>query len=235
MARNKTLGSILDLYRSHAKLSGNPAHHAQLRDSQVRLLASFYETLHAAHDWPHLNIEREYALQAGQRLWDFAPDFDLDRIRRIYVKEGGDWVPLRPAVTQCDYASYDSALGERSWPVVAWRIWEGEKIEVWPIPDQNGDAATHNGYLKVEGVKARGPFFDDTHVCLLDDLMIALFAAAETLSDPRARQEKRLQAEARKQQLLGNLHKARSTQLFVQPAPAPRARDFPTYKVGDAT
>lgn len=237
MARNKTLGFILDLVRSEARLSVNPAHNAQSHDTQVRLIRRIYDELWEGNVWPHLVIRRTYQLQDGQKLYDFAPDFDISRIEHIYVKDGGEWAKLRPEIAECDYSEYDSDLDERAWPARAWRLYEDEKVEIWPIPDQNGDAATLDGYIKVVGVGARPAFVEDTDICVLDDRLIALYAAAELFfadGNEKMGSIKFQLAEKRKLSILGNVVKKRTVKLFGGSQPAVNPRMFPHYTDGDA-
>ena len=241
MARNKTLGSILDLYRSEADVSLNPAHNEQARDKQVKLLQRIYETLWEDHIWPHLRTYRDYPAQALQRYYDFSADFDVSRIEKIEVKFGGQWRSLRTAITACDYRRIDSDIAANGYPIEAWQLREDEQLEFWPIVDTNGDATTFEGYLRVWGIRALPAFVADADRCLLDDRIIALYAAGETIIARGKPGDKALgslklgKAEDRKTQLLGNLQPGKSTQLFVgKDCCDPRMRNA-NYTEGQAT
>ncbi len=244
MARNKTLGQILTLYRQEARISSNPAHNADVRDAQVAILQRLYESLWEDNDWEHLKIERDYQLQTGQRLYSFNTDFDLSRIYQIKVKDGGEWVPLRPQITPGDRATYESALGEQAWPVRAFQVTEGEQIEMWPIPDRDGDAATLDGYVRVYGMRKLPAFVADGDVCLIDDRIIALYAAAEHFFASEKEKIGAIKmgiAERRKTRLLGAMNKVDVIPMFKGQAAAlsgqcPGGRPMtPTYRTGDAT
>jgi hypothetical protein len=99
MARRKTLVALLDDLRAETHGSLNPAHNKQARDTHVKLLQRTQEMLWEDYDWPHLKIERQYPLAVGQRHYDFGSDFDLERINRISVKDGGVWRPLTAGIT----------------------------------------------------------------------------------------------------------------------------------------
>lgn len=188
MARGITLGKLLDNLRTELHASLNPAHNNQVRDKQVAFLQSTQEWLWADFTWPHLRAFRNYALQAGQYLYDISNDFDIDRIEKIEVKFGGRWRELHPGIDRVHYFLHDTELDQRSWPVCRWKIAENEQIEVWPIPDANGDPTLLEGYLKVTGIRRLRPLVADSDRCDLDDQLIYLFAAAK--SEPGTQQGK---------------------------------------------
>lgn len=188
MARGLTLVKLLDNLRTELHLSLNPAHNNQVRDKQVAFLQTTQEWLWEDFTWPHLRAHRNYKLQAGEYLYDVATDFDIDRIEKIEVKVGGIWRPVEPGIDPGHYAAHDTELGQRASPVRRWRIAEDEQIEVWPIPDVNGDPATLEGYLKVTGIRRLRPFVADRDRCDLDGQLIYLYAAAK--SDPASQHGK---------------------------------------------
>lgn len=179
MARGLTLVKLLDNLRTELHASLNPAHNNQVRDKQVAFLQSTQEWLWEDFTWPHLRAHRNYGLQAGQFLYDVNEDFDIDRIEKIEVKYGGRWCPLNPGIDAVHYAVHDTELGQRASPVRRWRISESEQVEVWPIPDTNGDPALLEGYLKVTGIRKLRPLVSDGDRCDLDGQLIYLYAAAK--------------------------------------------------------
>ncbi|MBI2240295.1 MAG: hypothetical protein HYU59_05765 [Magnetospirillum gryphiswaldense] len=182
MARGQTLISLLDDLRAECRLSLNPAHNAQVRDGQVKHLRRTQAWLWEDFDWPHILVERQVPLQAGQRLYDPPEGMVIDRITRMEVRYGGRWVPLNPGIGAQEYAQWDSELGQRAWPVQRWRIYEDEQIEVWPIPDQNAEADTLEGTVKVSGIRSLNPLVADDDRCDLDARLIVLYTAAEILA-----------------------------------------------------
>jgi hypothetical protein len=214
--RGQTLVSILNRYRAEARVSMNAAHNTQMREAQVLLIQRTQERLWEDFDWPHLVIERNYQLVQGQSVYDFSEDFDVDRIFKILLKDGDVWRPLFPTLEAVDYSVWDSEENEQSWPVRRYRLYEGEKIEVWPTPDRTGVLATLDGYVKVRGVKKLSRFVGDNDRADLDDVMIALYAAAETLAAAGAKdaQFKLDAAKSRQAKLQGNLTKRRRFRMF---------------------
>lgn len=187
MARYTTLIRLLDKLRAEARLSKNPAHNTQARESHIDVLNRVQETLWADFDWPHLRVERQIAVQAGQRYYDFPTDLDMDRVEKLEVYDGSGWLPLRYGIAGSEYSTYNSDLDERANPVRAWKFYEGEDFEVWPISDVNGDATTRENYLKFTGIKKYQPMVADADTADLDDNLIVLYAAAEILASQGAK------------------------------------------------
>lgn len=182
MARGQSLISMLDALRVEIRASLNPAHNAQARDEQVRRLQNAQVYLWDTMDWTFLNIERTTPLVEGHRFYDPPTDVLLERIACVEVKWGGTYRPLTEGIGAGEYSTLDSELDQRSWPAEHWRIWEDERIEIWPIPAQNGNATDQEGYLKFHATKALKPLVDDGDVSTLDGLLIVLRAAMDSAS-----------------------------------------------------
>lgn len=206
MARNSTLGSLLNEFRAESRLSLNPAHNNQTRDAHIILLQRTQEGLWEDFDWPHLRVERTLPLAAGQRTYSPPEDISVDRIQKIEFRFGGEWTSLRPGIGSAHYATWDSDTGVRSWPVERWRIVENEQIEIWPIPSENVGADLE-GTLRVTGIRKLRPLIDDGDRADLDNRLIVLFAAAEYLAS-RGEKDAKLkldQATKRYLRVRGNL------------------------------
>lgn len=219
MARGQTLLKLLDDLRAECRLSPNPSHNAQQRETQVRLLQRMQEWLYDDYDWPHLRIERTFPSQRGQRYYGLPKDIALERILHLEVRFGTRWLPVGTGIdTEC-YAGIDSDGGQQGWPVRRWRIWEDDRIELWPVSDQDtGTGIGDDGSIKVVGIRNLRPFRDDTDVCDLDDRLIVLYAAAELLAAAGAKdaQLKLQQAAARYAKLKGDLTPRRRVQMFAE-------------------
>lgn len=224
MARNTTLVRVLDLLRVEAELSLNPAHNSQVRDSQVVILQREQDRLWREFSWPHLRVERLIPCENGQRFYAPPTDMQVDRIETIEFKSDGEWLPVGPGVGPGEYAAHDSALDERSWPVARWRIWEGEQIEVWPIPDQDADPADQNGYLKITGIRNLRPLVADTDRADLDDHLLALFGAAAIVKDAKKANAKLTAANALYGRLRAGLSPTRRFSMFGVTAAEPQRR-----------
>lgn len=243
MARNQPLLKLLQDYRSAVRASQNPAHNAAVRDAQVHLLQRVQDWLWDEVDWAHLRVERMIELQAGQRIYDTPDDLPIERLEKIDVRYGGDWCPLGVGVDPAHYALHDSYTDERSWPVERWRVWEDEQIEIWPIPSENSarfdDPASREieGQLRLTGIRKLRPFVADDDPADLDDRLIVLFAASETLAANGAPDaEMKAQAATRRLKALrANMSKKTSFSLFGagrQQAPRYRA-PMPTVHYRD--
>lgn len=216
MARNKTLLSILQDYRAEIRASGNAAHNNSARDNDIRLLQRVQETLWEEHDWPHMRVRRTLNLQAGQRYYDAPDDLPIDRIETIHVRYSEEWMPLGDGIFDGHYSAWDSDLDQRSWPVERWQVFENDQIEVWPVPADDYNATTLEGTLRVTGIRALRDFVADDDRADLDDRLIYLTAAAETLAASGAKDAplKMRAAGKRKDMLLGNQSKVKNFSLF---------------------
>lgn len=182
MARGTTLIKLLDDYRAEARLSLNPAHNAQVRDTQVKLLQRVQDRLWEEYAWPHLRVTRDTPLMAGQRYYDTPDDIHIERIEKLEVFSDGTWRPLHANIESYHLDTYNSDLDERAYPPMRWQISEDEQVEIWPISDQDGDTPTLEGVLRFTGIRNLNPLVADTDRADLDDRIIVLYAAAETLA-----------------------------------------------------
>lgn len=193
MARNQTLLKLLHDVRAEARLSLDPAHNVQTRDSHIALIQREQERLWSDFAWPFLRVYRYIPVQAGQRYYDTdaavtdalaAPTAQIpaERIERIEIKSDGQWLPMEPGVGPEHYAAHDSALDERAWPPRRWRISEGDDIEVWPIPDSDADPTDQYGFLRITGIRALRPLVDDSDRADLDDRLLVLYCAGSLLA-----------------------------------------------------
>jgi hypothetical protein len=215
MARGKTLLKLLQDFRAEIRASGNAAHNASARESQLVLLNRVQEDIYDRHDWPVLRIERTLDVQAGQRYYDTPDDINIDRLETIEVRYGQQWCPLHYGVNSDHYSAWDSDLDQRSWPVERWQVYEGEQIELWPIPAENADTVSLDGRLKVIGIRKLMPLVADDDVAMLDDRLIVLYAAAESLAASGAKDagEKLRGARERERMLTSNMSKIKTFSL----------------------
>ncbi|AKR54327.1 hypothetical protein XM25_00600 [Devosia sp. H5989] len=182
MARGKTLEWILNGVRAEARMSLNPAANVQVRESHILLIQREQQRLWEDFAWPHLRVYRQIPLQAGQYQYGLPNDVSMDRVEKIDINDGGRWRPLRPEITDYDLEIYQTDLGERSWPVQAWRADENDQVEVWPIPEQNADPATLEGNLRVTAIRNLNPLVDDGDRADLDDRLLILYVAGGLLA-----------------------------------------------------
>lgn len=197
--RGKTLGECLTLLRAKMRLSLNAAHNVQVRDTQVSALQKAQEMLWEDYTWPHMRVERYLRPQKNQRFYDpagckkidqstgdlvAAGDVDIDRLDSImWLRDGDVWMKVVPGISPAQFNTYDSDAGDTAWPVCRWQIAEGDNIELWPVPNQDGNETTLAGMLRFSGVKNLGAFTDDSHTADLDDLAIVYAAGADLVPE----------------------------------------------------
>lgn len=214
MARGTTLVKLLDQLRAELHTSLNPAHNNQVRDKQVHFLNKTQEWLWEEYNWPHLRQQKNYAVQAGQYLYDFGADFDLDRIEKIEVMNGGRWQPVTANLTTNDYSIHNSELNQRADPVRKWRIAPDEQIELWPMPQTTGDPTTLQGFIKVTGIRKLSPLVKDTDRADIDDQLIFLYAASSCAPDTKEGKMALNRANKRLAKIKGRLTPRRQFKMF---------------------
>lgn len=216
MARRTTLVKLLDDLRAECRISLNPAHNRQNRDVQIRALQRKQEWFWNDFAWPHLRVDRYIDLSAGQRYYEMPDDLDITRITQIQRRYSDVYSPLCWGIDASALAIYDSDLDSRAWPVQRVQISEDERLEVWPIPDQNFDSVTLDGRLKVTGIRTLKPLVADTDRADIDGDLLVLHCAAEYLASTGAKdaQIKLDQANALYLKLRGQLMPRRIHKMF---------------------
>jgi hypothetical protein len=238
MARNATLLKLLNDVRAEARLSLDPGLNVQTRDSHVNLIQREQERLWEDFAWPHLRVQRFLPVSAGQRYYDLdsaeteagatpAQQIAVDRVETIEVKSDGQWLPLEPGISISDYAAFDSALDERSWPPRRWKISEDEQIEIWPLPDESAGVDQY-GLLRITGIRNLRPLVDDSDRADLDDRLIALYVAGGILAGKKA-DDANLKLETANRhygKLRGSLSKSPTFNMFNTTARPTRTRPY---------
>lgn len=183
MARRRQFLQLVYDLRAELERSSDPAAGVSDLPTLKRKIQRVYETLYAEYDWPHLSQKFDpIELQAGQRYYEFPTDLDFDRIEDVVVWQNS--VPLRPkrGIGFEELTQYNSDDDERSDPVMKWDVQfvtNKEMCEVWPIPASAGQT------IQFKGTKKFQQLVDDADLCLLDDHIVILHAAAE-LAPPKS-------------------------------------------------
>jgi len=229
MARGTTLVKLLNSLRVACRISLNPAHNRQHEPAQIAALQDKQEWFWNDFAWPHLRVDRYIDLAAGQRYYDLPEDLDISRITRVQRRYADVYGGLRWGIDASAYATYDSDLDVRAWPVQRVNISEDEQLEVWPIPDQNFDPVSLDGRLKVTGIRQLKPLVTMTDRADIDDRLIVLHCAAEYLASTGAKdaQIKLDQANALYLKLRGQLMPRRVHKMFGVGENENRRRGYP--------
>jgi len=139
------------------------------------LCARVQRELYDSFNWPHLIIEADESLLAGERYYSFDGSLNRDRILGAYVKWSSNWVPVDYGF---DPLVYNASFPEDTYqsdPIQKWRFWEGAQYEVWPCPSSNDQL------LRWRFVRNLNPLVNDSDVSDLDADLIVMFVAAEML------------------------------------------------------
>jgi hypothetical protein len=219
--RGKTLLHVLDDLRVTMRLSQSPAHNVQVREAHVSALRMTQDWLWSDFDWPHLRVERQMPVEAGQRYYSPPADVIVDRIEALDYFDGATWFRVQPGIGDANYSAWNSDLDQRSSPIRRWRIAEDNEgadgqIEVWPISDISTNRATREGYLKVVGIRNVKPFRDDADTLDLDDQIVILYTAARLMAATGDKSAGLVlkQADQRQARLRGQLTPRRHFRMF---------------------
>jgi len=179
MARGTTLGQMLNDLRSETGHSLQVNLGKATRDVFINLLQRTQRRLWEDYSWPFLSVTRDIAVNAGQRYYSLPSDINFERVERLETKHGDVWGKMRFGITGEHYNQHDSDRGIRSSPVRRYDAYEGNQIEIWPIPAENSNATTLSGIIRIHGIKNLSPFVAEADTADLDDQLILLFASAE--------------------------------------------------------
>jgi hypothetical protein len=178
MARGTTLGQMVVMLREECGHATSAALGQNYEPHLKHLLRRTQEVLWNDHDWPHLRIQRDEPLLAGERYYSFPPDLAFERVESLnaFVKYAGDWHPIVYGIGPAQYNTNDSEEGEQESEVRRWAHYEGGQYEVWPVPPANDEQT-----LRFYGLKKLSNLLANEDRADLDDHLIVLFAAAEIL------------------------------------------------------
>lgn len=175
MARGTQFAELINMFRDQAGRANSRALGQNELPHIKSMLRRIYRRLHADFNWPHLFIERDKNLRAGERYYSFPAEFDFERVVKAEIRENGttEWYPLRFGIGLPEINTVDSDGGEREDYPYSWDIHEDNQFEVWPIPETGGHTIRFKGYSRAKPLTAESDTVD------LDDDMIVLYALAE--------------------------------------------------------
>jgi hypothetical protein len=180
MARGTTLNELVTMVREEAGHSTNATLGQNTVTSLKQKIRRQQEVLWLNHAWPHMRVERDIILEAGDRYYNPPADLSMNhRIDAVGVKFDDRWRPVEHGITMAHYNSVDPELDERRDPVLCWEIYEGNQIEVWPLPETNGTV------LRLRGTRNLNPLIANSDTADLDDMLIVMFVAAELAAKQR--------------------------------------------------
>lgn len=121
----------------------------------------------------------QLAATVGTQYYDLPAGIDFDRLEEpVYTNVVNFRYRVNYGITQDDYNIYRSDQAVTGSPVFRWQIINIGgvlKIELWPIPSA---AQT----IIFTGLLAVVPMVNDTDPCIIDDMALVLFSAAEQLA-----------------------------------------------------
>ena len=198
MARGTTLGILINDLRSEIGHSLQTSLGKTTRDVLINTLQRNQKRLWDDYAWSFLKVKREIQMQTGQRYYDMPTDIVFERIVNVEFKHGNMWERIEYGIDAQHYNAFDSDNGVTSYPIQRYDNHENNQIEVFPVPNQNGNNTTLEGCLRIHGIKNLSPLVSESDTADLDDQLIILFSAAEVLSRQKQQdyQNKLAQAQA---------------------------------------
>lgn len=210
MARGTTLGDLITKLRISARYDPSPAQSQNMLPLFQQTIRDVQERLYDEFDWPHLKVQSDKTLAAGQRYYDVPTNMNLERIIAVDTLFGALWEPVERGISLDNYNGCNSDTGQRRDPVERWDVRDtgtGVQVEIWPMPASDGGTVRFSGIRQLTALVANGDRAD------LDDQLIVLYAAAELLAGKGAADEAKLklqQGADRKQLLQGRITETRS-------------------------
>jgi hypothetical protein len=201
MARGTTLESLVQMVREEAGHSTNVALGTNTIEALKTKIRRTQEVLWQEHEWPHMRVAREVALQAGSRYYDFPSDLSLThRVDEVAIYYDERWHVVEPGIHVGHYNSVNPDEDERRDPVERWDFYELTQLEVWPLPE------TNDLRLRLKGTRNLAPLLANGDEADLDDRLITLFTAAELVAKQNQNDAEALIAQGRQilQRLKGN-------------------------------
>ncbi len=186
MARNVSLGQLIDDVRAEAGHSLQANLGVAMREVLVKVIQRQQRRLWEDYDWTFLKVHRDVAVQAGQRYYNFPTDLVLERIEKVEFKYGDRWIPVDYGIGRQQYDLHDSDRDVRAFPIERWQEHEGDQLEIWPIPSQDGSLATTSNILRLHGIRKLRPLVAESDMADLDDTLLVLYSAAEILAREKA-------------------------------------------------
>lgn len=190
MPRGTQFGELVTMFREEAGEAVSQRFGQNALPSTKAVLRRTYRRLHADFNWPHLRIQRDEALYAGQQYYTLPIDLDQTNVWDVWVRQVGNtvWYDMTYGIGIPHYNTVPSSQGERQDFPYAWQYYEDGQFEVWPIPKSDGHT------LRFYGKKRAKKLVNDSDIVDLDDDLIVLYAAAEQLArDGAADAELKLQ------------------------------------------
>jgi hypothetical protein len=182
----KMLSDMLTDLRAEVGHSTNVAHGINDRDTLLYYLNRTQIQLYQDYDWPQLIIDRDIKLADGQRYYPYPVDLLFDDITHIWVLIETVYNELAYGIGPSDMVLWNSDEGFTSWPTRKWmHAADTNMIELWPIPDANGDDP--HAIIRLRGTKTVTKMIEDSDEATLPDNLIVLFSAVEILQRDNAK------------------------------------------------
>ena len=152
-------------------------------DTKNQKLNNMQSFLYGQHNFLRGKVRVSLPLTPGQRYYTLPAGIDFDHLDKPqYTTVAGFRYEVYFGIDQPEYNVYRSDLGVQATPVIRWDLVNVAgvlQIECWPIPSTIQT-------LEFSGQNYPTPMVADSDPCVIDDLLIVLFTAAEMLAKRQA-------------------------------------------------
>jgi len=144
-----------------------------------QLLNNQQSFLDNQHAYLRGKVRVSLAAVVGQQYYDVPAGIDMDRLEKPEFTNLSNFrYRISFGIGQEDYNIFRSDLGVKASPVMKWDLVNVAgvlKIELWPLPSV---AQT----IELAGLLPLTQMVNDSDTCVIDDLILVLFTAAELLA-----------------------------------------------------
>lgn len=107
MARGTTLANLVIQLRHETGRTITTGSGTDEKARLEHLLRRTQEFWYDEYAWPHLQAQRTIATVVNQRFYPFPSDMNVEEVQGLFIKDGGNYLPLERGVALEDHASHD--------------------------------------------------------------------------------------------------------------------------------
>ena len=208
MPRGTTLANVLLMVKGELGYSLTSGVATAGDQTLYTLIDNKQKWLADEFDWPFLHKTSNVSATAATRYLTLPTDVDFERAVTADVVWGNQWHGLDYGIGIKEYNTISSGDGgitaQNLDPILRWQLYSNTQFEVWPIPVTTS-TVRFTGQKVLTALKTNDVYVS-SNTLDLDDLLIALFVAAEATPSK----------ESSRKQTLAELANARFNMLKAQ-------------------
>ena len=180
MAIGTPLSELVDQFRMEINASTQVGQGLSALPKFRYLIKRSQEVVYDDCNWPHLQVDYDVPINTGQRYYSFSTAVNPFKVFDTAVNYNNRWYPVGYGIGPAEYNISNPQLHQSQDPIRRWRRYNDlttgqQQFEVWPVP-------ITPSYLRFRTLQALPPLIAETDVCVIDDKLIVMLAAAEYLT-----------------------------------------------------